>query len=358
MLPATNEIGSSVPDHQTLMDGLKAILNGKDAGQREILLLDREPNDYASGSASEIVTCRLPDTTELQLFLKYTTGDFESPDGRLNTHRRSDVAYEAMIYQMILHPLETSTPKFYGTFTEGGIGRKWLAIEYLREGMLLDEMASSESLRPMWKAWSQTNSMWDHWEEWELKVMGMAALWLGQFHAAAEARLTSGLGDSLKQYDLEYYSEHARRSLLFGNRSSQKMDWLAAIYERFAKSVLPLLNNRRTISHGDYYSHNIFFHNERICPIDWEHAGIDLGEMDLACLTEGWSDRITRFCEVEYQRGRWPEGAPEDFEQMLCAARLCLCFYNLGTQPDWPNRPDCETYADDLRTVSERMGLM
>ena len=349
---------SRLPDLQTLTAGLNSVLNGDGSGGGPVLLLDREPNDYASGWASEIVTCRLSDGTELRLFFKYGSDRIGATNGNFNTEPLSDVGYEAEVYRVVLQPLHGPTPKFYGTYKEEATGRSWLIVEYIEDAMVLHQMAAAEKMVPVWRAWRQMDDMWEQWEQWELNTMGMAASWIGRFHAVSEVRLSDITNQFLKKYDSDYYLEQARRTLLFSNNSSQDFRWLHTLCEQFQKSVAPLLRGRPTIVHGDYYSHNILVRHDRICPLDWELSGIDLGEMDLACLTEGWAPATARHCELEYQRARWPGGAPADFEQVLGAARLCLYFYNLGHQPQWASQSECVWYSEQLQAIGEQMGLM
>ena len=47
---------------------------------------------------------------------------------------------------------------------------------------------------------------------------------------------------------------------------------------------------------------------------------------------------MVRRCEREYQRSRWPEGAPREFGRTLDSAQLYLYFRWLGERPEWTTR--------------------
>ena len=103
-------------------------------------------------------------------------------------------------------------------------------------------------------------------------------------------------------------------------------------------------------------ANNILYSGGVIYPIDWESAAVAAGEIDLACLTEGWPPRVVRECERRYREARWPDGAPADFERRLGAARLYLAFRWLGEEPDETVDESNRWRFDDLRTVGERLG--
>ena len=58
---------------------------------------------------------------------------------------------------------------------------------------------------------------------------------------------------------------------------------------------------RETVIHGEFYPKNVLIHDGIVCPIDWESTAISVGEIDLAALTENWSEEIVQQCKIEYQ---------------------------------------------------------
>lgn len=310
-----------LPDLPTLVSGLKSALSNHGLIDGEVEIIDRQFNEYAAGSPSEIVTCRLADGNDLRLLLKY---QFEGESW-------SDTAYEAEVYRHLLHPLQVGAPAFYGAHREEH-GRAWLVLEYLDDGVSLMEMADEDTIASV-------------------------AAWLGRFHAASEAHLTSPALSFLKVYDVEYYRAAARRTLQLAAESHHALPWLAELGHRFEELIVELCASQPTITHGDFHLSNLLWRDEIIYPLDWEMAGISAGEIDLVSLTDGWPEIEPR-CALEYQGARWPDGAPLDFERRLKIARLALCFYKLSSRPNWTSEPDSIGDRESLLAMGEQLGVI
>jgi aminoglycoside phosphotransferase (APT) family kinase protein len=324
------------PDIQSLSSGLRSVLDVSNAG--ELTILDRERNAYASGSLSEIVTCGLADGRTLRLLFKYArhpdaTRYRQQADEQFTVQSWSNVPYEAEVYRHVLKPLQLSTPRFYGTYEEPGTGRLWLVLEYFADAVPFDELAESCYLR-------------------------LAASWLGRFHAAAERHPAATSLPFLRRRDAAYYADYAKQALLYAGPVRRSLSWLPQLCWMFENLITSVWTLRPTIVHGDYYRHNILFCDGTVHPVDWEDAAIDLGEMDLARLTDGWPANIRRSCEAEYQKARWPQGAPEDFERVLDTARLCLYFYEAGILPNWTTRNQGARLREKLRSLGKRLELI
>jgi hypothetical protein len=282
-----------------------------------------------SSYPSEIVTCQFDDGRKLQLFYKYGIHQCDDDSGHWG-----GVAYEAAVHRHVLQPLEVSVPRFYGAYTDIKTGKTLLALEYLHD---IEHL--SHATEPA-------------------VAMSLAARWLGQFHAANQARLASTSMPFLKTYDVAYYLAVAQRMSLVASQSHHRFPWLATLCKRFEECVASLLAPAPTIIHGEYGPENILVRNGLIYPVDWESAAIGVGETDLAILTDRWSVEIVRQCELEYQRTRWPEGAPIDFERTLNAAQLYLHFLWLGYHPDSATHPSYFWRFDPLRSAGEQLGLI
>jgi aminoglycoside phosphotransferase (APT) family kinase protein len=246
----------------------------------------------------------------------------------------SNVPYEAEVYGQVLEALRLSTPKFYGTYREPDSGRLWLVLEYLENAIPLEELS-------------------DDFE------MALASNWLGRFHAASEHCVADkGSPPSLKIRDASYYMAFATRALAHAVDLDDSFSWLpdlCSTFEDFAASIWTL---RPTITHGDYYRHNILVRDGNIYPVDWEQAAIDLGEIDLACLTYRWPVGVARCCELGYQTSRWPQGSPNDFETVLNAARLTLYLDEIRNVPTWTDRDERFNFSQEMRSLGERLGLI
>jgi hypothetical protein len=327
------ECFSKFPDLRSLTFGLSRVLNEYGVTVRNVTVLDRQPNIFASSYPSEIVTCRMPDGRTVQMFCKY------EPDEEKKTYpNRGNLDYESEVYRNVLLPLGVSSPGFYGLHKDEKTGAKWMFLEYLDQAVRLHKFGLTLS----------ENSA----------AVIQAAHWIGRFHAASETYLQKISRTSLIVYDEEYYLGWARRTLLFAGPLLRRFGWLPSLCERYSQMATLLPTKPQTVVHGEYYPKNILFQGGIIRPVDWQSAAIAVGEIDLAFLTDRWAHDIVQECELEYQRTRWPERVPEDFNQILRLAHLYQQFLWLG---DRPVRTVDENQAwrfDRLRTEGERMGLI
>jgi aminoglycoside phosphotransferase (APT) family kinase protein len=310
-------ISESLPDLEDLTTSLAPTGLSRVAGRPTVL--HREPNPYGD-DRSEIVTCRLPDGRELQLFCKH--GD-DAP--------QSDSAYEARVYQEVLEPLQLSTPRCYGAETHPSTGRTLLLLEYV-EGLNEEdrELDDEDALR-------------------------IAARWLGRFHAACEKQFPRPPA-FLKRCDARYYAERARNALTVRN-TTQAHPWLAMVVDALEDLLEPLMDARATIVHGDFHDDNVVVRDGRAMVIDWEEAGVDLGEADLVYLVRGWSDDLVDACMREYTCARWPAGAPRDLELAVDAAWLCLYLGEITAQ-GWDADARRRRAPDRVEAVAQRLGLL
>ncbi len=324
-------LSPQLPDMKALTTGLKSLVGRAHNGGSHLTVLRRRKFVEAGSFASELVTCRLSNGSRLQLLCKYTSKYWEAPGEESWGHRRG-VLHEAAVYRDVLRPLKVSAPRFYGTHTDPKTGETWLVLEYLP-----DALRVNQADRP--------------------GAMGLAARWIGEFHALAEARLRRASFRFLRIFDAAYYRGWPQRTLRFAGPLKERFPWLRTVCQRF-EGWAPLLLSRRTVIHGEYYGRNVLFQKDRIYPVDWESAAIAAGELDLASLTEGWPASTVRQCQREYQRARWPQGAPADFPQTLEAARVFTMFRWLGDSPEITHDRGSRFYFRELRTAAERLGLL
>jgi hypothetical protein len=318
---------SLFPDMPTLTRGLSSVLGEGGAVTAGVDVVDRQPSGQGT-FPKEIITCRRGDGTELRVFCKYGS-DCTSH----NCHgHRGGVAYEAAVYRDVLARSRASTPRFFGTYTEGGAALTWLVLEYLPDGIRLARAA-------------------------ERQAMPSAARWIGRFHAEQQARRAAGAGPSLLTYDAGYYQGWARRTDEFAGDLHLRFPWLGTLCRRFTQSAAALLESVPTVIHGEYYpAKNILYSRCTIYPVDWESAAVGAGEIDLATLTERWPPEVVRDCEQQYRRTRWPGGGPPDFERRLGAARLYVGFRWLGEAPEETRHQSKLWRFEELRRAGERLG--
>jgi thiamine kinase-like enzyme len=92
--------------------------------------------------------------------------------------------------------------------------------------------------------------------------------------------------------------------------------------------------------------------------VDWESAAIASGEIDLACLTEKWPQEYKIAAKTEYQRARWPEGSPANFENRFNSAQLYIQFRWLGERPHRTLKEKNLWRFKEIYSLSERLGLI
>jgi aminoglycoside phosphotransferase (APT) family kinase protein len=237
------------------------------------------------------------------------------------------------VYRNVLAVSTLPAPVFFGAHQERPGGVTCLLLEYLEDSIPASLGSQPETLRS-------------------------AARWIGEFHAINEERIRRPETTFLTRYEAGYYAGWARRTAEFARSLHRHFPWLATLCQAFETSVVELLLPSSTIIHGEYYPRNILWHDRRIYPIDWESAAVGPGEIDLACLTDGWPSHVTTSCEREYRRARWPSGAPTAFARRLDAARMYVHLRWLG---DWPPQTLEKGFRwrfDELRRVGRRLGML
>ena len=104
--------------------------------------------------------------------------------------------------------------------------------------------------------------------------MKLAARWIGEFHAANEARAAEASRSFLTAYDAAYYRGWPRRAFRLARRLDLPLPWLRTLCKRIEEEIVALAQLPQTVIHGEYYPHNIMFQAGVIRPVDWETAAI------------------------------------------------------------------------------------
>jgi len=162
----------------------------------------------------------------------------------------------------------------------------------------------------------------------------------------------------LRTYDCEYYLGWVRRTCDFAGSLHKRFPWLATLCQRSEELLPALTNSPSTVIHGEYYPKNILFRRGRVYPVDWESAAIADGLIDLAVLTEGWGEDMSRQLEDEYQQARWPEGPPANFARLIDIARLYVHFRWLGDVASATHSERMLSRFELLFSVGQRLGAL
>jgi thiamine kinase-like enzyme len=124
-----------------------------------------------------------------------------------------------------------------------------------------------------------------------------------------------------------------------------------AVVERLAS--LPT-----TLVHGELYASNVIVGEGRVCPVDWELAGIGPGVLDVAALTTGWPDSERSMLADEYRRALVRPPDADRFAADLDCASLHLALQWLGWSPGWTPPPEhVRDWRAELPKLVERVGL-
>lgn len=320
-------VPAKFPEFESLRAGLGHVLGGNGSGASRLNIQDRKPIVSASTYPSEVVQCQVGDC-KLKFYCKYAAGLNYDSYGH-----RGGVSYEAEVYRLVLHNSGFSLPHFYGAYKDPATGDTWLILEYLEDTVRLPKGPQPQT-------------------------MLRAAEWIGRFHAANESRVASPGLSFLKRYDIGYFEGWVRRTSLFADNLHAELRWLQTVCEHSEDLAALLLSNGATVIHGEFYPHNVLLNSRVIYPIDWESAAIAASEVDFVTLTEAWSPEITEWCEIEYQRARWPGGAPQQFHRRLAAARLYISFRWLGEQREWTIGGHNRFYFDQMHSAAEELGFI
>jgi aminoglycoside phosphotransferase (APT) family kinase protein len=290
-------------------------------------LIYRRPYRYATSAPLEQVRVRARDGSDAELILKDL-----ARERLLGDARKSKPEYiweprrELETYRRILTP--------------PGIGPRCLAaIGGPHPWMVIEKVPGVEL-----------------WQIGELGVWRRVAAWLGRLHASFAGREEElrSVNPHLLALDgawLMSWYERARRALASSSdgRAQELVEALTG-YESWARELdgLP-----RTFLHGEFYPSNVIVVQGadpiRVCPVDWEMAGIGPGVVDLAALVGGW-DAENRDRLVSAYRAGLAAGAERRdttvTERSLALARLHYALQWLGWSADW--RPPREHAHDWL----------
>jgi hypothetical protein len=305
---------------------VKALAHVLRCDPASVTILRRDANVHTSTWPSEIVECRAGREREMRLLVKH------GPCGVRNAHGHPvGPEYEADVHEAVLGPAGLSHP-FLGARRDARSRSMCIVLDYLGEG------------------WWRLNRAEDP------RAIIRVAAWAGAFHRDAASRVPT-LAGALNAYDREYYAGWARRSRRYLPHLADEFRWLGHVCRAFELVGARLAAGPVTVVHGELYPQNVLVHGDSIRPVDWEWAGIAAGEVDLAALTEGWSEDLTHASERAYAEARWPGGAPADFAWRLDAARVYMHLRWLSDRTDRIEAPELTARLRDLEIVAQRLGM-
>jgi hypothetical protein len=329
-LAAGTSSGAPTPDTAVVERAIESALCMR------VKLLSVERSPYSSTARAEVVVCQCADGTCHRLFCKHGPGSIGA-----DCWRKRGVPYEAEVYRRILTGSPCPVPRCYGSYQDVSKGETWLVLELL-EGPRLTHQ-------------------WD----WEVLLMKTAA-WIGRFHGWVQGRApatclwregsgrtgTHGTDAELIRYDRAYYEGWTRRTWeRCGRDSGPEAPLVRQVCEIFLQRTASLLLAApETVIHGECYAENVMIQDGGPCLIDWESAAIGPGEIDLASLIEGWPAEAAQAATDAYCSARWPDGRPDNLEQVMDAARVYQFLLWRGSGEKWSLEP--------LRPALQRLGML
>ena len=254
--------------------------------------------------------------------------DLGAADAAVKPYFLLDPLREIEAYRDVLEPSGLSTPAYLGSVVEPARGRYWLFLERV-EGEPL-------------------------WQRGELAAWQAAAAWLARLHGRFAAR-SAELPRRLLRHDASLHARWLPRARRFlGSRvAPAAMDRLA---RRAAEAASWLEGQRATLLHGDFHPSNVLLApasgTPRVCPVDWEMAGVGPGALDLAALVSGdWSAADRAEIAAAYRDALPPALRPSRaaLREGVDRCRLLLAVQWLGWSASW--RPPPEQDHDWLGTA-------
>lgn len=304
-----------------------------------ITSLTRRPYDYWSSFSLEQVTLDSHGERLVVIFKDLGSRALSPEASRTRPAFLYEASREIQVYNRILRPLNVGTAVCYASSIDPASERYWLFLEKV-DGRELFQVGEFE----IWEG---------------------VARWLALLHRSATPLLIPANTDTLLVWDTRQYEqcfELATRSLSERVRQQAGGSALVTrITSTYQKIIRYLASLPRSFVHGEFYASNVIVQGVddslRVCPIDWETAGLGPAVLDLAALVAGrWTDEQRHALVVAYwnaltlvERAMW--GSRADFDHALDSCRLHLAMLLLARSPDW--EPPPEHKQDWLREADE-----
>lgn len=294
-----------------------------------IVALRRRPYAYRTSFPLEQLDVRFADGDRCSLVLKDLDRNALDESAReAKPEFLHDPLREIVVYRDVLASMSVGTAKYYGSLVDGPRRRYLVFIE---------KVAGLEL-----------------WQIGELETWEDVARWLAAFHDQAPAIASP----HLLSYDSAFFTGWVDRALAFVGS-----DLLARVATKYDDVVATLLALPQRLLHGEFHASNILVAQDgdapRVCPIDWEMAGVGPALIDLAALTSGrWSEADRRRLEVAYATACSHPLPEDELAVGLACCRLHLALQWLGWSPTWtPPEEHRHDWLHEARDAAERLGL-
>jgi hypothetical protein len=273
------------------------------------------------------------------LNVAYADGSFESlvlkdlgPDslGRSTGDAKPAFAHDPLreieVYRTVLTDARLGTAAFRGAVVDPSRRRFWLVVERV-EATELWQLGSPES-------WCR------------------AAAWLAGMHS----QLLDAASDHFVRWTPDYVATWISRASEFCADAA-----VGVAARRSAELTERLLALPAGFVHGELYASNVLVDERsgRVCPVDWEMAGVGPLLLDLAALTSGaWTAKQRREIAAAYWRRAESTMSLDELLAELDVCRLYVALQWLGWSRDWTPPPEhAHDWLSDVRVLVEEVGL-
>ena len=346
----TVEAPGNGPDTEDLRSALERALSRHFGVPRLVTRLMRRPADNRSSFALEELDLCLNDGAALSLLFKNL-----GRHALLESARHVKPAFlfnplrEIEAYRRFLATDRMGTAVCFGAEVDAPSGRYWLFLEKV-PGVELYQVGDFAT--------------WQH-----------VARYLAARHscfAADRDLLARARSAHLLMYDADYFRtwlDRAQEFVAVETLSPQQngrhfLERLASRYEQVIERLVAL---PVTLIHGEFYASNVLVEEnaqgQRVCPVDWEMAGVGPGLIDLAALTAGnWTDEQRTALALAYHAGLPPDhGLSLPPDALLAALDYChlhLAIQWLGWSSEWSPPPDHRRdWLSEAMRLTEKLGL-
>jgi len=316
------------PSRAALTSGLTAVLAKDISAHGPLKITHRRFNPRSSTYAGEIVQVRFADDTRLQLLCKYSHGEQLAPP---TPHR--GLEYEGQVYAQVLLGAPLSLPEYFGGFTDSQTGTLVFVMRFYRDAVTAAQACEQGGLVELIR-------------------------WMADFHGWGESQVARPEWRFVAHYDEAYYRLWLTRTLELARPWAERYAWLPAVAAAYEERIPVLLAQQPTLIHGEFTTRNSLWADGRIMPIDWETAAIAPAEIDLAVFTYDWDVADSQPLVAAYVQRRWGGTPPENFAEVLLAARLYVNFHWLfgSAQPIGAER--MQYHLDDMERELGRFGVI
>jgi len=335
------------PAPSELRDALDRMLSSA-LPRRRIVDLETRPMPYASSFALDEIRLRLDDGGTVDLVCKDTgQAAMLAVAQRIKPRFLYNPIREIATYESILAPLGIDAPRFYGKTIDKRRGRYWLFLERV-SGQPLTEIGDFD--------------VWRNASRWLARMHSGVASETAMAHAATTVPLV--------RYDRAHWRRWMARAERYVRGGPEPLSrrtrfaLLASQYEAVIEETAALPAG---FVHGELFASNVLVQHAgagvRVCPLDWELAGIGPVLIDLAALTAGrWSDAEQAELATSYHAALDPDSEiwlpREAFVRALDCCRLQIAVRHLGWATRWtPPSPHTQDWLGHALHAAERIGL-